>query len=41
MAEAGESEYSAILKIRMLLIFREAENAKSDKMAANWNVSGM
>jgi hypothetical protein len=30
MVEAGESGYSAMLKIRMLLIFQRAENANSD-----------
>jgi hypothetical protein len=29
-----------VLKIRKLLIFRDAGNAKNDKIAVNWNVSG-
>jgi hypothetical protein len=28
------------LKTRNLLIFRDAQNAKSGKIAPNWNVSG-
>jgi hypothetical protein len=40
MVEAGESEYSAILKTGNLLIFRDAQNAENSKIAANWNVSG-
>ena len=40
MVEAGESEYSAALKTRKLLIFRHAKNAEYRKIAANWNVSG-
>jgi hypothetical protein len=39
MVEAGES-YSAVLRIRKLLIFRDAKNAKNEKIAVNWNVSG-
>jgi hypothetical protein len=31
---------SALLKARNLLIFREAQNAGNDEIAANWNVSG-
>ena len=40
MLEVGESEYSAVLKTRNLLIFRNAKNAKNGKIAPNWNVSG-
>src|SRR6266403_5943440 len=40
MVEAGESEYSAVLKTRNLLIFRDAQNAENGKIAPNWNVSG-
>jgi hypothetical protein len=40
MVEAGESEYSWVLKTRKLLIFRDAKNAENGKIAANWNVSG-
>jgi hypothetical protein len=36
----GESEYSAVLKTRKLLTFRDAGNAEDGKIAANWNVSG-
>jgi hypothetical protein len=39
MVEAGESEYSQLLKTRKL-IFRDAKNADHGKIAANWNVSG-
>jgi hypothetical protein len=38
--EAGESEYSGLLKTRNLLIFRDAKNAEHGKIAPNWNVSG-
>ena len=38
--EAGESEYSGLLKTRKLLIFRDAKNAEHGKIAPNWNVSG-
>jgi hypothetical protein len=38
--EAGGSEYSAVLKTRNLLIFRDAQNVENDKIAPNWNVSG-
>jgi hypothetical protein len=38
MAEAGRgAEYSAVLKTRNLLIFRDAQNAESGKIAPNWN----
>jgi hypothetical protein len=40
MMEAGESEYSGLLKTLNLLIFREAKNAEHGRIAANWNVSG-
>jgi hypothetical protein len=40
VVEAGESEYSGLLKTRNLLIFRDAQNAENDKIAPNWNVSG-
>jgi hypothetical protein len=40
MVEAGESEYSVVLKTRKLLILRDAKNAENGKIAANWNVSG-
>jgi hypothetical protein len=40
MVEAGESEYLALLKIRNLLIFPDAQNAENGKCAPNWNVSG-
>jgi hypothetical protein len=33
------AEYSVVLKIRKLLIFRDAKNVKNDEIAANWNVS--
>ena len=36
----GESEYSSVLKIRNLLVSRDAKNAEYGKIAANWNVSG-
>jgi hypothetical protein len=36
----GESEYSAVLKTRNLLIFRDAQNAENGKMVLNWNLSG-
>jgi hypothetical protein len=36
----GESEQIVVLKTRNLLIFRDAQNAKNSKNAANWNVSG-
>jgi hypothetical protein len=36
----GESESSCVLKTRKLLIFRNAKNARSGKIALNWNVSG-
>jgi hypothetical protein len=35
MVEVGESEYSAVLKTRKLLIFRDARNAGHGKIAAN------
>jgi hypothetical protein len=35
-----ESEYSALLKTRNLLIFRDAQNVKNGEIAPNWNVSG-
>jgi hypothetical protein len=40
MVEAGESEYSGVLKTRKLLTFRDAKNAEHGKIAPNWNVSG-
>jgi hypothetical protein len=40
MVEAGESEYSGLLKTRNLLIFRDAKNAENCQIAPNWNVSG-
>jgi hypothetical protein len=40
MVEAGESEYSRVLKTRKLLIFRDAQNAVASEIAPNWNVSG-
>jgi len=40
LVKPGESEYSAVLKIRKLLIFRDAKNAEHGKIALNWNVSG-
>jgi hypothetical protein len=46
MVEAGESEYSRLLKTRKLLktrnllIFRDAQNVENGKIAPNWNVSG-
>jgi hypothetical protein len=40
MVEAGESEYSGLLKTLNLLIFRDAKNAEHGRIAANWNVSG-
>ena len=36
MLEAGESEYSAVLKTRKLLTFRNARNAESGNIPANW-----
>ncbi len=36
----GESEYSAVLKIRNLLIFQDAENVENAEIEPNWNVSG-
>ncbi len=38
--ERRESEYSEVLKTGKSLIFRDAQNAKNSKNAANWNVSG-
>ena len=38
--EAGELEYSGILKTRKLLILRNAKNVGDGKMVVNWNVSG-
>jgi hypothetical protein len=38
--EAGESEYSGVLKTRNLSIFRDAESAENCKIAPNWNVFG-
>ena len=35
MVEAGESEYSGVLKTRKLLIFRDAKNAENGKIAPN------
>jgi len=40
MVEAGESEYSGVLKTRKLLIFRNAKNAENCQIASSWNVSG-
>jgi len=40
MVEAGELEYSGLLKTRKLLIFRPAKNAQYREIAPNWNVSG-
>jgi hypothetical protein len=40
MVEAGESEYSRVLKTLKLLISRPAKNAVYAKIAPNWNVSG-
>jgi hypothetical protein len=40
MVEAGESEYTALLKTRSFLIFRDGLNAENGKIAPNWNVSG-
>lgn len=40
LVEAGESEYSRVLKTRKLLIFRDAQNAVASEIAPNWNVSG-
>jgi hypothetical protein len=40
MVEAGESEYSDVLKTHKLLIFRRAKNAEHYKIELNWNVSG-
>jgi len=40
MVEAGESEYSGVLKTRKLLTFRDAKNAEPGEIAPNWNVSG-
>src|SRR6266850_6706187 len=40
MEAGGETEYSAILKTRNLLIFRDAQNAENGEIAPNWNVSG-
>jgi len=37
--EAGESEYSGVLKTHNLLIFRDAQNALDSENAPNWNVS--
>jgi hypothetical protein len=39
LVEAGESEYSAVLKTRNLLIFRDGQNAENGEIAPNWNVS--
>jgi hypothetical protein len=40
LVEAGESEYSRVLKTCKLLISRPAKNAEYYKIAPNWNVSG-
>jgi hypothetical protein len=40
MVEAGESEYSWVLKTHNLLTFRDGQNAENGKIAPNWNVSG-
>jgi len=40
MEAGGESEYSAVLKTRNVLIFRDAQNVENGKIAPNWNVSG-
>ena len=39
MLKAGESEYSAVLKTRKLLIFRDAINAENGKLRPTANVS--
>jgi hypothetical protein len=36
MLEAGESEYSAVLKTHKLLTSRGARNAENGEIAANW-----
>jgi hypothetical protein len=38
--DAGESDYSRVLKTGNLLISRGAKNTKNGKIAPNWNVSG-
>jgi hypothetical protein len=40
MVEAGESEYSGLLKIRKLQKNRPAQIAQYCKTGTNWNVSG-
>jgi hypothetical protein len=40
MVEAGESEYSSVLKTRNLLISRDAQNALASEKALNSNVTG-
>ena len=40
MVEAGESEYSGLLKTRNLLKDRHAQYALASEIALNWNVSG-
>ena len=36
MLEAGESEYSAVLKTHKSLTSRDARNVENGKIAANW-----
>jgi hypothetical protein len=40
MVEAGESEYSGVLKTGNLLNFRDAQNERIGEIAPNWNVLG-
>jgi len=40
VVEAGELEYSGVLKMRNLLKNRQAQKSKSAEIAPNWNVSG-
>jgi hypothetical protein len=40
MVEAGESEYSGVLKTRKLLKYRAAQKSKNAEIALNWNVFG-
>jgi hypothetical protein len=40
MVEAGESEYSGVLKTRKLLKNGRAQKSENAEIAPNWNVSG-
>jgi hypothetical protein len=40
MVEAGESEYSRLLKTHKLLKNRDAQKLKNAEIAPDWNVAG-